>query len=197
MTLSEIKSAIERGLTVCWSNENYQVIKDKCGQYLIKCLSNDHCIGLTWADETTLNGKEKDFFIPFDYSTLFNPDPAPLAPDHVAPVQPSREEQYQKTNFCKTWAPTYADAVAKLVKQYKNAQKQRDDWAGRVYVNNKKLVTSKAWSEFDQSQTTVYEANERRRKHRVRMAELTMKESIADLITLGLSTEEINQALAL
>lgn len=61
MNLSEIKEAINNGKKVFWSNKSYEVVKDKKNQYLIKH-SNGSCIGLTWADETTLNGKEKDFF---------------------------------------------------------------------------------------------------------------------------------------
>ncbi len=63
MTLEQIKQAISEGKKVHWSSGLYEVVKDNIGQYLIKCSSNDHCIGLTWADGQTLNGKEKDFFI--------------------------------------------------------------------------------------------------------------------------------------
>ena len=38
------------------------MIKDKIGQYLIKCLSNSHCVGLTKADGT-LRDDPKDFFL--------------------------------------------------------------------------------------------------------------------------------------
>jgi hypothetical protein len=62
MNLSEIKQAIANGQTVCWSNIGYQVIKDSKENYLIKHHSGN-CIGLTWQDNTTLNGKESDFFI--------------------------------------------------------------------------------------------------------------------------------------
>lgn len=62
MTLSEIKTAVESGKIVHWSSTYYTVIKDKIGQWLIKC-DNGHCIGLTWTDEVTMNGKEEDFFI--------------------------------------------------------------------------------------------------------------------------------------
>jgi plasmid maintenance system killer protein len=61
MTLQEIKQAIAEGKTVHWSNELYTVIKDSKDQYLIKC-NNDYCIGLTWQDETTMNGEEQDFY---------------------------------------------------------------------------------------------------------------------------------------
>ncbi len=63
MNLDEIKQAIEKGKSVKWANDSYNVIKDNIGQYLIICKQNNHAIGLTWADDKTLNGKEKDFYI--------------------------------------------------------------------------------------------------------------------------------------
>ena len=63
MTLEEIKQAIEDGKKVYWASEAYDVIKDSIGQYLISCNINGHCIGLTWRDGVTLNGKEEEFFI--------------------------------------------------------------------------------------------------------------------------------------
>ena len=63
MTLQEIKDAVNSGKNVCWKNEFYEVIVDKKGQWLIKCHMNGSCIGLTWSDDVTLNGKESDFFI--------------------------------------------------------------------------------------------------------------------------------------
>jgi hypothetical protein len=67
MNVTEIKEAVESGKTVCWSNDGYIVLKDKKGQWLLKFIAgNGHCIGLTWADEITLNGKEKDFYIKED-----------------------------------------------------------------------------------------------------------------------------------
>lgn len=62
MSLSDIELAIYNGYTVYWKNNNYQVIKDKIGQYLIKCLSNSYCVGLTSVDGT-LNEDPKDFFL--------------------------------------------------------------------------------------------------------------------------------------
>jgi hypothetical protein len=62
MTLAEIKKAIENGEKVFWSNCEYEVIKDSIGEYLIKH-SNGHCIGLTWRDGVTLNGKEDEFYV--------------------------------------------------------------------------------------------------------------------------------------
>lgn len=63
MTVSEIKSAVDAGKQVFWSNLNYRVIKDQIGQYLIHSQCNNHYIGLTWRDGETLNGKEEEFFI--------------------------------------------------------------------------------------------------------------------------------------
>lgn len=63
MTLEEIKNAVDDGKTVHWSSTLYKVIKDNLNEYLIKCTSNGFCIGLTWTDGKTLNGKEEQFFI--------------------------------------------------------------------------------------------------------------------------------------
>lgn len=63
MNLQEIKQAIAEGKTVHWENQLYEVVLDKIGQYLIFCKLNGHCIGLTWADGVTMNGKEEQFYI--------------------------------------------------------------------------------------------------------------------------------------
>jgi hypothetical protein len=63
MTLSEIKAAVEAGRTVCWHNSGYRVIKDNLGQWLIIFIPNQHCVGLTWRDGVTLNGKPEEFYI--------------------------------------------------------------------------------------------------------------------------------------
>ena len=63
MTLDEIKSAVDQGQIVNCQNSLYTVIKDKLGRYLIKCSTNDDCIGLTWLDGATLNGKPEHFYI--------------------------------------------------------------------------------------------------------------------------------------
>jgi hypothetical protein len=63
MTALDIKNAILAGKTVHWATSSYVVIHDEIGQWLIKCLVNDSCIGLTWRDGVTLNGKESEFYI--------------------------------------------------------------------------------------------------------------------------------------
>lgn len=63
MNLTQIIQNLNAGHRVFWSNKNYEVIEDSFGQYFIKCLSNGHCIGLTWRDGKTLNGKEEEFFV--------------------------------------------------------------------------------------------------------------------------------------
>ena len=62
MTIKEIKESVNLGKKVYWSKKSYEVIKDKHNQYLILCVLNNDCIGLTWKDGTTLNGKESEFF---------------------------------------------------------------------------------------------------------------------------------------
>lgn len=66
MTLDQIKNAISKGYKVNWSNNAYDVIQDKIGQYLICCKHNGSCIGLTWQDGITLNGKESEFFLAYE-----------------------------------------------------------------------------------------------------------------------------------
>ena len=61
MTTQEIKAAITAGKKVHWHNSAYEVIKDSKDQYLIRH-TNGSCIGLTWADDVTLNGKEEEFY---------------------------------------------------------------------------------------------------------------------------------------
>lgn len=62
MTLEEIKAAVDSGAVVCWKNNAYQVVKGASG-YLVKCVLNGHCIGLTWADGVTMNGDPEDFYV--------------------------------------------------------------------------------------------------------------------------------------
>ena len=66
MKLEEIKRAVNEGKVVYWSNSNYQVIKDRIGQWLIYCQSNEHCIGLTWKDGATMNcNNENEFYMDY------------------------------------------------------------------------------------------------------------------------------------
>lgn len=63
MNIEEIKKAVLDGNIVYWSNINYMVVVDRIGQWLIWCMGNDHCIGLTSQDGKILNGDESEFFI--------------------------------------------------------------------------------------------------------------------------------------
>ena len=49
--------------TVHWASCSYRVIKSKWGEFMILCDLNDSCVGLTWKDEVTMNGEEKQFYI--------------------------------------------------------------------------------------------------------------------------------------
>ena len=63
MTADEIRKAVDDGKDVRWATDNYRVVKDVKGQYLIVSQQNQHCIGLTWSDNQTLNGKPVEFYI--------------------------------------------------------------------------------------------------------------------------------------
>lgn len=63
MTISEIKAAVDSGKTVQWVTAGYRVIKDNKGQYLINCLLNNSCVGLTNLKGDRLNGEESEFTI--------------------------------------------------------------------------------------------------------------------------------------
>lgn len=54
--VTAIKKAVDEGQKVYADTKAYVVVKDSIEQYLIKCLFNSYCIGLTWADGITLNG---------------------------------------------------------------------------------------------------------------------------------------------
>jgi hypothetical protein len=56
MNAQQIRDLVDSGKTVYCDTQSYVVIKDSIGQYLIKCLGNDYCIGLTHRDNVTLNG---------------------------------------------------------------------------------------------------------------------------------------------
>jgi hypothetical protein len=60
MTLTQIKSEVEKGNKVYWANDAYQVIKGKFEWY-IKCEMNGHITGLVNSDGE-LNDNENQFF---------------------------------------------------------------------------------------------------------------------------------------
>lgn len=63
MTLDEIVAAVDAGRAVRWANGGYHVIRGATGELLIWCEFNDNCIGLTWQDGVTLNGRPEQFYI--------------------------------------------------------------------------------------------------------------------------------------
>lgn len=68
MTIAEIKHAIDNGKVVQWASPTYRVIKDIKGQYLITCLLNCFCWGLTNQAGTRLNGDPAEFSIILEQS---------------------------------------------------------------------------------------------------------------------------------
>ena len=71
MNISEIKNAVDGGLVVNWANGAYIVIRDRLGRYLIKCIHNSDCIGLTNLAGDKLNGNECDFFTTADAGVIY------------------------------------------------------------------------------------------------------------------------------
>ena len=61
MTLQEIKSAVDSGLSVCWVNHGYRVIR-KNDDYFVVFTANGYTNGLTYGDGQ-LSGNEFDFYI--------------------------------------------------------------------------------------------------------------------------------------
>jgi hypothetical protein len=64
MTLEEIRTAVDAGNRVYWVNSGYVVTRDCLGQYLITFTRNGSAIGLTNRDDTRLNGRQEEFFMP-------------------------------------------------------------------------------------------------------------------------------------
>lgn len=64
MNIAEIKTAVDAGKFVHWSNEGYVVRKDTLGEYLIIFEPNGSAIGLTDRSGDRLNGQEEEFFLP-------------------------------------------------------------------------------------------------------------------------------------
>ena len=62
MNIADIKTAVDAGRSVHWSNHGYVVRKDILGQYLIVFEPNGSAIGLTDRSGCQLNGQEEDFF---------------------------------------------------------------------------------------------------------------------------------------
>ena len=65
MTIAEIKEAVDAGKKVHVYSSAYSVKKDSLGQYLIKCVGSDFCIGLTNAAGDELNSDEEDFYVEY------------------------------------------------------------------------------------------------------------------------------------
>lgn len=58
----DITEAVDRGVTVYWKSTSYEVIKDRLGEYLIRCCLGGDVIGLTNKSGTKFNGEQGDFF---------------------------------------------------------------------------------------------------------------------------------------
>lgn len=63
IAINNIKNAVRNGHKVYWKNKSYQVILDCLGQFLIKYMPNNSCIGLTDWTGKKLNGEILDFHV--------------------------------------------------------------------------------------------------------------------------------------
>jgi len=91
------------GGNVYWKQDNYHVIKDVNGDYLIKCINNGHVIGLTHRDGYTLNGEKSDFYWLKTDKETFNGSPFRFADEMLC-------EFFEMLDECFTWgAIGYAD----------------------------------------------------------------------------------------
>lgn len=129
-----------------------------------------------------------------DFSVLFNDN---MEPAPVLSIEDQKklilEEKYKLSGFSKIWAATRDEAITKTVKAYNDAKKIRDDWNSRDYAKCNLRVISR--NKHSLRETSVYEANERRRQSRIKSAEFIMKEAINDLKLLLLTEQEINSLL--
>ena len=64
MTLQEIKAAVLAGKTVHWASTAYAVkYSERADDFNIVYMPDGNCIGLTWRDGMTMNGKPEEFFL--------------------------------------------------------------------------------------------------------------------------------------
>jgi len=64
MTLQEIKDAVLSGKTVHWASTAYAVkYSERADDFNIVYTPDGNCIGLTWRDGVTMNGKPEEFFL--------------------------------------------------------------------------------------------------------------------------------------
>ena len=77
MTITEIKAAVDAGLSVKWETDNYDVCKSEHGEYLIVCQTNGSTVGLHGLEGTEyehdLNGDPDEFFVEFSSPRLADP----------------------------------------------------------------------------------------------------------------------------
>lgn len=64
-TLADVIDAVESGCLVYWKNRNYQVIDGGVAGWLVKSISNNHFVGLFYADGIRSDYKAEDFSAPY------------------------------------------------------------------------------------------------------------------------------------
>lgn len=94
MTIKDIKTAVNNGLTVHWDNKNYEVIKGSNGEFYIKYSKSfaGHLTTLSYMTTTqggetieVLNGNGSDFFVELDLLGLVSGIEGKTIGDEICP----------------------------------------------------------------------------------------------------------------
>jgi hypothetical protein len=109
-------------------------------------------------------------------------------------IEQEREDAYQKSSFSKKWAKTYSEAKEKLIEQYNNAKKQKEEIESKSIksAGNKKVYVG---SELDGQNVTIDYINKKRKDAQIKNAQSEMDSAKKDLENLGLTKKEIDFAL--
>ena len=62
-TLKQVQEVVRSGQIVCWKSPAYEVRVDMRGQWFVRCILNDHCVCLFWADGVRSDYKPEDFYV--------------------------------------------------------------------------------------------------------------------------------------
>ena len=66
-TFKKIKNLVDDGIQIYWANNDYTVIKDSIGQYLVKYHLDNSVIGLADKQGNILNTYQNYFYCVYDY----------------------------------------------------------------------------------------------------------------------------------
>jgi hypothetical protein len=105
----------------------------------------------------------------------------------------TRREEYKNSKFSKKWAATYDEAVTKLKADYRSAIATYFDYLRREYKKAGPDAKVFVGDEVGGRDMGIDSINEKRRQRNIKGAEMVMKDTIEDLKSLGLTSEEISE----